>query len=1115
MNSTIESIDNELIFDTKHIIMNYLKMNNFNPDCLKDTNIQISNNIYSNKNNSEFISSSNKFASKYFLELSTKDNIIDLFAPLISNYPNSELGLFLAVLLQKHVIDISHSLNSSDDLFKKYQKDILSIYNNVLPQKKKQKLLENICASITVLIIIGFQGQWANGIDQLISAAKIMEGKTENNLIAELILSNIDHIFTQLEKKLDKKSSDFILSLIDSYSYVVKDYICFLIQNSFSGDKQNFVNGDLFKAFIGVIRCFKYFKINIIQIHGFLDFLINCISYIDDNQAFITEICDLFDDIFKSPDKVLKYDYDNNFKLAEFNKFLIDIQKNEDFQEISKCIKLIHNVKNYYSTKEINEIKNNPKDMQILFASCNIFNSICENYGYIFILPEIDDIVQDIHFYFINLPIFKISQILLSSLNDFVYLSQNNYKFENYDDNKNIRENKKNKLNEFLYTVQNSVLQNMKLEKEELNINTNNKSDRVMENWLHLDPYMSDLLKSNINDDEKSNFIENSKAFYEDIYNIISNLFDINDYCDKLCKYLLSSTEASDYITIDCLMNIFNQLYMEIITEKPDIIINMIDFIIKKKDILFKSNRFVLQFFKLIYNVSIQISKNVTLLNSILETLINNNIIKELKCEVLNDINIILINRLCLYSYQNYKLSEEDNPLSVNNKDLNNIFNLLSKFLLDNLQTLNHFYLSKLVDAFYSSLFYNIKLNVINQDSIYSATEKLLTEVNQLYNQSNITINNLLKYIYLLWVIIKNIGIENKDALFNLLNKADPFYKESQSYLTMIQNNIINIINSSNNDNFNENIMDAIIILNTTLIAILKEKVSQHFDYFNKIISLIVSINQKYIRIYSLTYSLYSQIFCFNSGSEVFNNISKIGFDILNSMNSIYANLKDDNEKVLLASNQTEFMLLYFQKSTDFINNLNLKMEIFIQSLNNIINLFDKSNQRNFAINFTSLIKLIVDLSLKNNMIGNVLSENFVEKITKIIINNVQYFEKFNFICIQNCYNIFSNLVGTPMEEKFCAGLNDIYNDKELISIILKFINYLKNNKDMRKNEMDKKIREFFKDLSELCYAMYQKRNEFIKKYDDIMNTIIVNEENMRSIKVNLNSEIHMNLFAQ
>jgi hypothetical protein len=247
----------------------------------------------------------------------------------------------------------------------------------------------------------------------------------------------------------------------------------------------------------------------------------------------------------------------------------------------------------------------------------------------------------------------------------------------------------------------------------------------------------------------------------------------------------------------------------------------------------------------------------------------------------------------------------------------------------------------------------------------------------------------------------------------------------------------------------------------------------------------------------------------------VFNSISKIGFDILNSMNAIYANLKEDNEKILLANNQTEFMFLYIQKSTDFINNLNIKMEIFMQSLNNIINLFDKSNQRNFAINFTNLIKLIVDLSLENNTIGNAINENFVEKITKIIINNAQYFEKFNFICIQNCFNIFKNLVGTPMEDKFCTGLNDIYNDKELISIIVKFINYLKNNKNMRKNEMDKKIREFFKDLSELCYAMNKKRNEFIKKCDDVINNNNINEENMRSIKVNLNSEIHMDMFAQ
>ena len=144
MNPTIENIDNELIFDIEHIIMNYIKMNNFNSDCLKGTNIQISPNLLSNINNTEYTSNSNKFASNFFLQLTKTDNVIDLLSPIISNYPNSELGLFLAILLKKHVIDISQNLNTSAELFQKYKNDILSMYQKVLPQQKKSKLLENI-----------------------------------------------------------------------------------------------------------------------------------------------------------------------------------------------------------------------------------------------------------------------------------------------------------------------------------------------------------------------------------------------------------------------------------------------------------------------------------------------------------------------------------------------------------------------------------------------------------------------------------------------------------------------------------------------------------------------------------------------------------------------------------------------------------------------------------------------------------------------------------------------------------------------------------------------------------------------------------------------------------
>ena len=41
----ITSIDDELIYDTEHILMNYLKMLSFSKNCFVDTNITISSSI--------------------------------------------------------------------------------------------------------------------------------------------------------------------------------------------------------------------------------------------------------------------------------------------------------------------------------------------------------------------------------------------------------------------------------------------------------------------------------------------------------------------------------------------------------------------------------------------------------------------------------------------------------------------------------------------------------------------------------------------------------------------------------------------------------------------------------------------------------------------------------------------------------------------------------------------------------------------------------------------------------------------------------------------------------------------------------------------------------------
>ena len=1113
MSFILEKIDEQFIFDTEHIIMNYLKLNNFNKDCFKGTNIQISSNIYSYPQNLDFIQKSQKFANEYFKKITLTSLTLDLFSPFISSFPNSNFGLFITLLLKQNLIELSMDLNKSSELFEKYKKGILSIYHSVLSKEKHQKLLENICSSIAALIIIGFQGQWSSGIDQLISAAKQGDINSENNLIAALILANIENIYKELEEKLDLKSSKFILSLIDNYSSVINDYINYLLSKAFSGDKENFTNGELFKAFISILLSAKLFKINIIKTRGFLDFLINCISYIDVNDEFIGKIIEIFDIAFSFKDNNIKYDYEKDNKINDFILFINNISNNEDFMEIINCIKLIYNMTKYYDYKKNNNIANNPKDIQILFASSNIFSSILENYGYIFFIPDLDEIVQDIYNYFINIKINKINQIYFSSLNDLLCLSQTlNYLFDNYPES--IRQNKKNNFLNFLYSIQNSILEKMKLSNAEIsiiNIEKDINTNALIYNAHQLDKYINMVLRKSISNDDIIEYIENSEGFYNDIYNIINSLFLGKDYCEKLCAYFISSTENKDFVIIDSLMNIFYFLSFNIINEYPIILFNLIEFIISKKDILFQNQRFVLQFIKLLYKEYIPISKNKKILHLIIKDLI----VFNSKSEKFNQIVIILINKLILASYQIYKQNNDDNNQNtyIDKEYINNIFNIISNYLMEKLMFYDHIFLYKLIDAFYNTLFFTVALNINNIEAIITVSEKLLEEGNNiLYLNNNNYEENILKYIFIIWSISKNIGKEKKEILFNLLNKKTK--NNQESFFMKIQNNILKIIELNKNNNFNINIIKGVILVNNNFISSFMDKAILYYDYFNLIISQIISINNKFPNIFSLTLNLYNQIMTYNINTDKYNEITKVGFNILNSINSIYNCIKNTDDLMYLANKQTEFMVLYIQKSSDFINNLS-NSGIFFKSLENIINIFELSNHKDFFINFINLIKLLIDYSKNNNYFQNILKEKFIDKIMNLIINHIRYFDASYYKCINICFYIFINCINNSLEEKFCLALNNCFEEKKISEVIINYLKYIINDMPIKKN--DKKFKELLIDLKELYHGTNKIKYKFIEKYlAEINNKATKNmNDKYQTVKVDANSQIYMDLYAK
>ena len=75
-------------------------------------------------------------------------------------------------------------------------------------------------------------------------------------------------------------------------------------------------------------------------------------------------------------------------------------------------------------------------------------------------------------------------------------------------------------------------------------------------------------------------------------------------------------------------------------------------------------------------------------------------------------------------------------------------------------------------------------------------------------------------------------------------------------------------------------------------------------------------MNPKYLKIFSLTLNLYNQILAYNGNTDKYNDVTTIGFDVLNSINSLYCNINSENEFIYLANKQTEFLSLFMQKSS-------------------------------------------------------------------------------------------------------------------------------------------------------------------------------------------------------
>ena len=373
------------------------------------------------------------------------------------------------------------------------------------------------------------------------------------------------------------------------------------------------------------------------------------------------------------------------------------------------------------------------------------------------------------------------------------------YNFDNYPSSDNLQVVKKQNFNRFLYTIHNSVFQNMKLSSIEEYNDLDFNSFSFNNNNKKLDSNITELLKQSISDDEKATYNIIATDFYEILYEIINDLYGIKDFCDKLFQYLMSSLNNKDLLTADCILCVFNK------NNFPEFIFNMIDFILSSnnnKNInLLSDKRFSLLFVLLILSMKIHICQNKKYVNILIQNLIS----QKYDNEKLNLIMINIIYQLITISYQLCKRNNECNKISDDDKNsLMNIFNVLSQYLVVNITQLNNINLLKIIDSLFISCFFNIHLSNFSNDVVYNIAQYLFKDANQIFEVSSIQPNNkkdlYIKYIHIIFSICKNINAENNPLLMKLFNTIDPNpnmptnNNEIATHFTNIENNIFKII---------------------------------------------------------------------------------------------------------------------------------------------------------------------------------------------------------------------------------------------------------------------------------------------------------------------------------
>ena len=464
--------------------------------------------------------------------------------------------LISSLLLYQYLKENPKILLNNEELFNRIKSYIL--YSILIPyttekeiednqninKSKTDLIIERICYSMSIIVLIGCCSFWPNALDDMISFGK----KTiKHTYLMTIILGNCNIELNDLF--LSHKLEFIIKNKFIEKKEEFKNFINTIFINLDKIDKK------LYNKTVDLAINLTSFEVNILFIPNLVKVVLTNI-----NVSNIDSLTKLFCESFNcSKSKKLEDEY-NDLDISEFDN---KISKDEltSFNYIIDII--ITYVQNH----------NNNLDEDIAFGLGQIFSSFTENFVYMFFKKDsLSQKIFNLFFFFISHKIRKISQLCFETIAVIKNFIRGNYKFSNYNQDEKIQF--MNYFLKILFNITNNCIFKTITKKQDINLseeyitiqNTNITKNNEKNNNTNKEK------EEDILDEINEITIDDYRIAAEEAFNDIFEIFAINYDKDGVNYFFTQITKD----IIPLLEKLIND-----ITEQNILFVEVVIYIIK------------------------------------------------------------------------------------------------------------------------------------------------------------------------------------------------------------------------------------------------------------------------------------------------------------------------------------------------------------------------------------------------------------------------------------------------------------------------------------------------------------------------------------------------------